>query len=274
MELIGHDQTTDIKSFRIEQYDVNNAITEIVGKYTDMASFSTWFMNGSDGSKFIQARFKDYGNNVVVDNINSEFFRTYIDSNNEPISRFLIHKLSNDSFDIWTAFGGSSPQLYLNTNFASLLYGEATAMAVFNDTFYIAIKDSVAVSDNTSFIVNKGILQRFTAGSISTVVDNTSPLLSDGSTLNSLYVSDSIINDMAVFDESLFLGMENGQLLRFNGSTISLVNSDYQFESSIHRLGTDGKVLYIFLENSEDISVMQKDINGSYVFSRIEIEAS
>jgi len=151
------------------------------------------------------------------------------------------------SYHIWTAFGGSSPQLYLNNNLISTLDGEATSLIYYDNILYIAIKNAN----------NKGVLQRYIAETISDVY--------------TIDEADSVINTMAIFDNKIFMGLENGKLISFNGSTISTVNTNNVFNYSIYNLTTNNNLLFIFLDKYQNIWTMRKDSAGNYYFSEIEI---
>jgi hypothetical protein len=78
---------------------------------------------------------------------------------------------------------------------------------------------------------------------------------------------------MEVFDNTLFLGLENGEILSFKGSTISSVNSDYINLKSVRKMGTDGNMLYIFFKNTTEILTMRNTAAGNYVFSNVDTES-
>ena len=75
---------------------------------------------------------------------------------------------------------------------------------------------------------------------------------------------------MEVFDDKLFLGFHNGRLYSFNGNYIRDENSSNRFDYSINELYSDGIMLFIALENTDDFWVMRK-INSVYDFSKIDI---
>ena len=156
-----------------------------------------------------------------------------------------------------------SPQLYKNLTLLSTLEGEATSLEFYNNILYVAIKDDE----------NKGILQRLSAGTVNTVVDNDSQFLDSSQTiLNSLFTADSVINTMEVFDDILFLGLDNGELLSFQGASIVSENSSNLNIKSINNLKTDGNLLYIFFDNTTEILIMNKNSNGDYIFNTVDTE--
>ena len=255
LSLEASDYSTAVKDYRIEQ---TNLITDSddtinTGIFTDITKVATWNISGGDGQKLIQARFRDYAGNVVSES-NETYFRTYKSVDNSDVSAILII-----GSDIWIAFSDEDdtsyiPKLYRNHTLIANLDGIPTSLAYYNGVLYISIKDDE----------NKGILQRYTGGIVETVADN-------ASVVDSLYASDSVIISMEVFDNTLFLGLENGELLSFRGSIVSVENNDNSGEKSIKKLETDGNVLYIFFDNSTEIMIMNKvDIN-IYNFSTVDI---
>ena len=258
LSLNSSDSSTAVEKYRIEQ---TNLITDgddtvDVGIFSNITKMATWDISGDDGQKLIQARFKDYAGNIVTsdDDNNETYFRTYNSLDNADVSAILA--VGND---IWIAFSDEDnfsyiPKLYKNNIFVSNLEGIPTALAYYDDVLYIAIKDDE----------NKGILQRYTEGTVNTVADN-------NLNINSLYTSDSVIMSMEVFEETLFLGLENGILLSFRGSAVAIENNDNFEIKSIRKLETDDNVLYIFFDNTTEIMIMSKLDNNTYEFSTIDI---
>jgi len=90
--------------------------------------------------------------------------------------------------------------------------------------------------------------------------------------LNSLFFADSVITSMEEFDGKLFLGLENGELLSFNGLTVTSENNDFINIKSIRKVKTDNKILYIFFDNTKEFMIMRKLSDGTYSFSIIDSE--
>ena len=55
---------------------------------------------------------------------------------------------------------------------------------------------------------------------------------------------------MQVFNDLLFLSMENGYLYSFDGTSFSLVSV---FENSIKGMSSDNLLLYIYMDNTDEI---------------------
>jgi hypothetical protein len=248
LSLDAYDKTSGIKEIQIEQENAIDGTTDDTGPYVSMTPLLTWDVTGDDGVKLIKARYKDYGDNTILDDPGEIYFRTYKNLNDREVTSFLV----NDG-NLYSAFAGDAstgvaPKLYKDLTFLFDLDGEVTSLIYYNNVLYLAIKDDE----------NKGILQRRTADSIETVT--------------SLYSTDSVINTMEVYDDTLFLGLDNGELLRFTGSTVLSENSDYLNKKSINYMKTDSNILYIFFKNTTDILIMYKDALSNYVFDIVTTE--
>ena len=269
LSLSAVDDTSAVKDVQIQQTDLGVTSQGIaLGEYTSLSSLMTFDLKGIgeeelvDGVKLIQVRYRDYGDNTIETSSVANYFRTYKSLENREVSVFLHN--GTDLYYTFVAEGSSPAQLYKNLTFVSTLDGEATALHYYNGILYVAIKDEE----------NKGILQRLSGGSVNTVSDNDSQYLDSLATiLNSLYLSDSVINAMEVFDNKLFLGLENGSLLSFSGATVTTQNDDYLNVRNINNVRTDGNLLYILFDNTTEILIMNKDIDGNYFFNIVDTES-
>ncbi len=270
IEIAASDRVTAAKDIRVEQTNVESQEVFDSGNYVTLTPLMTWDIKPEgtltevvDGVKLIQARYRDYGDNVIEDIGIDNYFRTYKNINNREVSTFF-----HDGTDLYHAFVEDNsnnvlPQLYKNLTLLSTLEGEATSLERYNNVLYVAIKDDE----------NKGILQRFAGEVIGTVIDNENQFLDSADTvLNSLYAADSVINAMEVFDNTLFLGLDNGELLSFQGAFITSENDTYINIKSINNLKTDGNLLYIFFDRTTEILIMNKDSSGDYVFNMVDTE--
>ena len=264
VRLEAYDKSSGIKEYRIEETDVGTG-SDVIGKYSDLTPLASWdIRTDEDGLKLIKVRYKDYGDNVIIDDVNGKYFRTYKELDDREITAFL-----NNGIYLYIAFKGDaldpnidSPALYKNQSLIYTLDGNATALEYYNGVLYIAIEDPYE---------NKGILQRESGGLVQSVVDNSNQYLDVEETeLNSLYSSDSIINTMEVFDSKLFMGLQNGTLLSFNGATMTVENDTYVNNRNINLIKTDGNLLYIYFENSTEIFIMHKNSSGDYIFTTVE----
>ena len=270
LSLKSSDATTAVKDYRIHQISISTDGTRFEDthneKFSRMADLATWdlSLDGTigDGEKIIEVEYRDYGDNTIVDS-NNKFFRTYKSVDNMDVAGIVL-----DGTNVWTVYSNENnpslvSRLYRNHTLISSLSGEPTALELYEDTIYIAIRDNE----------NKGILQRYAGAIIESVADNEDQYLDDDdSIINSLYLSDSVINSMEVFDDTLFLGLENGELLSFNGSTVSSKNNDFVNIKSIRKIKTDGNLLYIFFYNTTEMMIMNKIGTGNYNFSIVDSE--
>lgn len=266
IELEAYDKSSGVKEYVIEEVDAETG-GKVEGRASEMTPLTSWDLRTpNDGVKLVKVRYKDYGDNVISDSSVEKYFRTYKDLENKEITAFL-----NNNSVLYIAFRGDAenpsldnPFLYKNQSLIYTLDGNATAMEFYNGVLYVAVEDPYE---------NKGILQRESGSSLQNVVNNSNQYSDVAETvLNSLYSSDSIINTMEVFDSKLFLGLQNGNLLSFNGASMTTENDTYENVRSINLIKTDGNLLYVFYENSTEILVMYKNSSGDYVFFSVETE--
>ena len=270
LEVSASDKTSSVKDVQIQQTNVNNQ-KSITGSFIPMTPLLTWDIKEEvegegvvDGVKLIQARFRDYGGNVIDDISSGKYFRTYKNLNDREVTTLLYDETGENLYYTFESDGvGGLAELYRDLTFVSTLGGDATSLEMYNSILYVAIKDDE----------NKGILQRLSAGEVNTIADNSDQYLDTAkTTVNSLYATDSVINAMEVFDNTLFLGLDNGSLLSFKGSVVSLENSDFLNLKSIRNIKTDGTLLYVFFYNSTEMMIMNKNSSGYYVFNLIDTE--
>ncbi len=216
------DETTDVKSLSIRESDTTGSGSS--GPDQSPSNLKTWSLTTGDGLKFVDALFKDYAGNIINATGTDRFFRTFISSNNVEISSFMVLDIDGTP-QVWTAFNGDSPSLYIDVSSYLSITGEAISMTRFSSSTYLGIRTSD----------NKGILQR--------VDESTQSLV----TIHSFSTVGSAITTMAVYDSKLYLGLENGELYEFNGVTVTLINT---FDYRIDTLSSDGARLYISVDHT------------------------
>lgn len=256
----AYDKTTGVKNFNIKQINANDG-SVVSGNNLDFTDISSWRIRGNDGFKIITSDFEDFAGNKIEESGNN--FRTYKKMDENKITAFTKNKKSGD---IWFSFFSEEEDtsyLYRNQRLFTIEEGEITFLKFYNDSLYVAVKGED----------NKGILKISLGMSLSTVQDNINEYLDPNEEiLNHLYVSDSVINVMEVFDGRLFLGMKNGSLLSFDGSFLNIENEEFLNKKEINFLYSDGNILYIYLRKSEYLITMYKDNEGNYIFNNIKNE--
>jgi hypothetical protein len=250
IQLSAYDETSGVEFFQIKQLELGlgqNSSSSSASSIEKMTNLSTWHIQGEDGLKLIQARFKDFAGNVLENSSDKTFFRTYNNVDNAEVTSFI-----KNGTDCWTAFGGDSPTLYKNKTLMATLDNVSTSMTFYDDILYIATTDITS------------ILQKYINGNILTVEDLVD-LAEDDS-----QKADCIVNSMTTFDGKLFLGLQNGLLYVYNGTNTYLANPDDIFETSINKIYGSASCLFIFLENKEQIVTMTKSGND-YIFNELTI---
>ncbi len=274
LSLEAYDELSGVKDYKILQTNLfpsgldTDEDEVIEGVYQDFSSVAGWLIpdTSSDGAKLMQVSFRDNaGNEVSVDSLNSgqKFFRTYKNIDNQRVSAFI-----KNGQDVYYSFiaensGIITCSLYKNTSFIVSLSYEISSMVFYNSILYIALKDEE----------NKGLLKRKNGAIIESVRDNGDMMVGyDEDIFNLLYETDSVINTMTIFDDKLFMGLQNGKLLSYDGNSIETVNSTYFNEKNINKIYTDNNLLYIFLNNSKTLLIMFEDEGGEYVFTEKNME--
>ena len=244
LKLNAADETTKVQKYRLEQEDVGS----VPASYTDTPFYNMssnnvvpWQILGNDGVKLIKGRFVDTGGNTLLILSTQTFFRNYKTDNNKTPTTFIMD--SNN--DVWSAFGETTSDLFYRKTRLLTLSGEATSMSFFNDVLYIGIKDSN----------NLGSLLRY-ANRVITIISSFSTV-------------DSVINSMVEFDDKLFMGLQNGRIYAFNGSTSTLINADNIFTENIVNLSTNNGVVFVFLENSLNYWIISKSGSDYSMTERI-----
>jgi len=231
VELSAFDEATDIKSVslrdRTESTDDTDGETS-TGSPEVFATVKTWQIRTSaDGVKFVEALFTDFGENNIVDEEGDFFFRTYLRYNGEEVTAFLTFEEEGNT-DRYTGFGGDTPVVFQDKSQIATLTGEPTSFAIFSSVLYAGIKQGE----------NKGNLSKIDGGVVTSVHDFTD--------------FDTVINAMVQFGSSLYIGLQNGEMYAFNGSTVSLVSD---LDRQIIDMTVNGNVLLITLEHETDVTV-------------------
>lgn len=163
------------------------------------------------------------------------------------LDEIVVKIVSNSADSSWQYSIDSINEYPINSDFYNTSAsqdkpaGEVLSMSIYNDVLYLGVETREA----------KGLLQRYAGSHIELVYQ--------------LDTLDSTINSMIVFDNKLFLACRNGELYSFNGSNVLLENS---FEDGLHKIGTDGNLLYIFLNNSKDIYIAYKNSFDNLVYTK------
>ena len=220
LELSSSDEVSSTKEVQIQQTNVETGEISTIddSSYIPLTPLITWDIKPegtdteiADGVKLIQARFRDYGSNTIQLSSQQQF-RTYKNVDDREVTAILYGSNGTTSNLYYTFASNDSnlAELYKDLAFISTLVGDCTSLEIYNNVLYIAIKDDE----------NKGVLKRLTT-TVNTVADNDQEFIdTDETDVNSLYTADSVINAMQVFDNTLFLGLDNGELLSFKGSAI------------------------------------------------------
>jgi len=219
LQLFAIDELTGVASAEITETNVTDNTT--TNSEEPHAQVKSWTLSENDGRKRLQAVFTDNAGNKLSSSV-YKYARTYFDVNAEIID---IVKLTDD---IYVLVSGSSPALYQGQNIWLTLSDTPTAMEVYSGTIYIGTRNSI----------NRGKLSIVSGSDIIEAIEFTS--------------NDSSINAMEVIDTTIYMGLQNGMLYSYDGTSFTLLTT---FGFKIATLVAKDDVLIIGFENSSDIYV-------------------
>tara|TARA_Y100000310_G_scaffold341375_1_gene440320 strand:+ start:5213 stop:6676 length:1464 start_codon:yes stop_codon:yes gene_type:complete len=224
VKLSAFDEATGVKSVVLQQKNADGTDVEGAEEIEqEFTKIQTWHIQGDDGLKFLEVKFKDFGGNILIGDEGERFFRKFVSDGNAEVSAFTV-----DGDDIWSAFDSSTFPLYRNNELMTNFSSTATSLIFFDNILHIGIKDAD----------DKGLLQKFQDEKLTDLQQFTD--------------LDSVINGMAVFGNDLYLGLRNGELHKFDKTTFTLVKT---FDKQIKGLFANVVSLYIFEENTDKINI-------------------
>lgn len=194
------DEATGVKSVVLrENFGTQSPIA---GSEQEMSDIKTWYISSAeDGVRYIEALFKDFGDNTPESLTSTEFFRQYISDDDLKITAFLLIRNADDVIT-YTAFGGTTPVLFRNKSSYLALPEDCTSLAVYNGAIYVATKDAN----------NRATLYRIVDDALAKVFDFKS-------------TSNSAITCMYASAKWLYLNQDNGGMYYFDGITVTAMTS-------------------------------------------------
>ena len=215
------DEATAVDTVNISE----NGGSSISAPFNDIV---TWRLAESEGEKVVQADFIDIAGNSSANSINIPITPYYSD-NNQVIDALIVDSSGTPFFVV----GGSSLNFVEGKNDRGNTPAEVTALCKFGEVFFFGV-----LSED-----NKGSLYReYPKGTIESVHD-----FSD---------TDSRITALAVLGDVLYIGLQNGSLYSFDGTTVSFVSDR---NNTITKMISDNANLYIFVDNDNEVEIY----NGS-----------
>jgi len=244
--LVAYDETTGVESVRIEQMDINDDFAISKSPYYDMTDLISYEVKGDDGEKLIQARYRDYAGNVVIPDPEKENFRKYKELNNRPIDFILPIEGAEDYENLWIAFGGKNPSLYKNLSYKVDLPNNVISMEIlYGDDLYLSLKHNK----------KKGVLKRYNEDGLNDVLE--------------IDEKDSQINSMTVFDNKIFMGLQNGNIVSFDGS-YNIEYNNMLWSKSVAYIKSFKNLLFVFFNNDTNVYIFSgKD--GDYELKIIDM---
>lgn len=238
----------------------NTDFTRLIGKPVNNKAKMQWTFDGSkSGLRKLEALLTDTGGNSSIQESAKIFVSTF--SNTDQINDYLITIEQRDKVSIQQGdgtspvvtvepgifevvyLGTSSGQLWVLEPFARLVYTLPNSTQIKKVVDYSGLILLLAYNENQ----NTGYAYRH---------DNTKYTL-----LHTFSDSTSIAASSAIFNDDLYVGLENGQLWKYDG--FSFVEITTGSSQPISSLAADSKYLYIGLANSDTIFLY----NGTSFFN-------
>jgi hypothetical protein len=229
VNIVSYDAATGVHSMLLTDGETES-------KPDAVANIKRFVLSEGDEIKSVQLRLQDFGGNRNDDdNKIKRLFEVVLELDDTEIADIALDR---DESTLWAVTNGTSQYLYKITDFPARtisLDDEPTAVAVYKSAVWVATKSDL----------NSGLFNLY-----------------DGSQLvetKAFAEADSTINSMEVHGDYLFLGMENGDVYRFDGILFDKVDS---LLNPVRYMFSDGNLLYLVQKNDFDVYIF----NGTSFF--------
>lgn len=252
--------TTDCESIESLVAGENVDFDRVLSKPQGYSSKILWTFDDVSGIRKLEAMLTDYGGNTSLQEKSKTFLPVF--KSDVKIYDFIIAQEQREQVTITqdpegnvvvnteaatyeVAYIATLGQYWILEPFPRMLFQssvdrEIRKLFLYNDVMY------VFTYANNDSVTDEGIVFRDDKTQTVAIYEFTSPL--------------SITNSVAQFETEMYIGLENGELHSYNGSSFTLVET---FSDPILSLAGDSQYLYIGFSNSANITLY----NGSEFFS-------
>jgi hypothetical protein len=223
VKIVSYDDTTGVHSMQL--FEGENA-----ARPEPVANVRPFKLSEEDGTKIVELLLQDFGANRNSDRVQRLLESVIGDG-------LSITDVLFASGYVWVTTTGGGNYLYRVGEYPLRVYtfsSQPTALGSYNSQLYVA---------TTTAATNKGTLYRYTGAS----------------TIESVYAfsgSDSAVNCMAEHAGKLYIGLENGGVFEYDGSTFASIAD---VSNPVRSIVSDGNSLYLVMKNSSDLMIY----NGS-----------
>ena len=276
VNIFAEDDTTEIKSIQIRECNISGKLQ--LGDITTTNQFLDcpeidysvpfdkiisdvsinnlskiqWIFNGLDENnnpissvKKLEALLTDAGgNNSLQDQ--SKVFLTILDNENDTINDFLITIEQREVLLISGSTKSSKVATY-EVAYLGTSLGKLIILEPFPRTIY-------TITDNPIVKLSEfnDLILIFTYNSLTDIGKAYRHDVIESTLLYTFTHNLSKATGTAVFKSKLYIGLENGEIWEYNGSTFTLINT---FDSAISCLFADQMYLYIGFSNSTTVTI-------------------
>ncbi len=271
LNLYASDETTKVETVRIRDCDADSVIplgetglqspavpcpidSLLASKELSYAPRIKYRLSEDSGFKKIEAIFKDSGGNLSI----SDSLRVFISlfRSTDDVSDVIIRQESRDKVDLQIL--NNVPIAVTETAIYEVAYvstagGELWCLDPYPSLLFTLPNPIVKLCDFNGYIFAFTHTETTLNGAQTDIsrayINNNGDYQAISS--DSDFTGDlSIVSCVSVFGDNMFVGMKNGKLWKYTGTSWSNVTT---FDSSISSLSSDERFLFIGLANSDDI---------------------
>jgi len=237
ISLDASDATTGIKDIETRNIDItktDDGETEQSYNFIPLEYRENfiWSLPVEEGFKKVEVKFRDYANNV------SEFISTINARKFFNLDEKIIDKIVKLGLDYYSSIDGSDGSIYKTRHFPSIL-----------ETFSNETIADIINNNNVLYVGSNGAL----ASTVYGLVDGEFVVINE--------FSSDIIN-MASYDGDLYVSLDDNRLYRKDSSAWFLVET---FTRDVAYIGSDGRYLYIFFDDSNETMQIYNGVSFSTI---------
>ncbi len=229
-----------------------------LGKLTGHSTKTKWTFEDKSGLRKVEALLTDSGGNNSLQSTTRVFTPVFRSTAN--INDFIVIKEQRDNIVFGQDSSGTTVDTEVQVDFEVAYIGTSSGEYWVLEPFPRLVDQLAAGFSIRVLFEFSGIVYLFSYNSSS---DSGKVFRDDKSALTSINTFSSALsktNAVAEFKNDMYIGLENGELWSYNGTTFVLVST---FVSPISSLAGDNEYLYIGFSNSSIVSLY----NGVSFFS-------
>lgn len=231
VNLYSYDKTTDVHSVKFIEEENN-------GDPEEYSMLKTWKLSENEGEKTLEVLVQDFGGNRSIELDNFRILKNYKNANIVDVKKDVQDKV--DIIYIGLNFDNSSFVDKFSPNSSRIISFDSNIISIeiHNGFLYISVDNNEKTALVYKFLTEKDLAFSFNE-------------------------QDSKITTLCSYKNDLYFGCLNGSFYKYSNNTITKIRL---FEKSIKKIYSDNNILYILLNNYNNIIVFNgqefKEINN------------